>query len=116
MGTITLKVPQDIHLEYQIDSSKMMAQLLEWLKPLKPQPVTNDRLLGLFANDADFSEQITEPAMQAREKPHDQTPSQQDEAYAAAMQDYLSRPAKPLKKSQESYPPREALYDLGQFC
>jgi len=24
MGTITLKVPQDIHMEYQIDSSKMM--------------------------------------------------------------------------------------------
>jgi hypothetical protein len=43
-------------------------------------------------------------------------PSQQDEAYAAAMQDYLSRPAKPLKDSQESYPPREALYDRGKFC
>ncbi|KHD06879.1 hypothetical protein PN36_12795 [Candidatus Thiomargarita nelsonii] len=44
------------------------------------------------------------------------TPSQQDEAYAAAMQDYLSRPAKPLKDSQESYPPREELYDRGKFC
>ncbi|RKZ82564.1 MAG: hypothetical protein DRR19_20430 [Candidatus Parabeggiatoa sp. nov. 1] len=119
MGIITLKVPQDIHLEYQIDSFKVMAQLLHWLKHLeqtKQQPVKHDRLLGLFADDADFSEQITEPAMQARENHHDQTPSQQDEAYAAAMQDYLSRPAKPLKKSQESYPPREALYDLGQFC
>jgi hypothetical protein len=80
MGTITLKVPQDIHLEYQIDSSKMMVQLLDWLKPLKPQPVQNDK----------------------------------EKAYAAAMQDYLSRPAKPLKNSQESYPPREALYDRGK--
>ncbi|MEN8217284.1 MAG: hypothetical protein ABFS56_13130 [Pseudomonadota bacterium] len=33
MGTITLKVPQDIHLEYQIDNLKMVEQLLEWLKP-----------------------------------------------------------------------------------
>jgi len=43
------------------------------------------------------------------------TPSQQDEAYAAAMQDYLSRPAKPLKDSQESYPSREELYDRGKY-
>ncbi len=116
MGTITLNVPQDIHLEYQINSLKLMDQLLDWLKPLKPQPVNNGSLLGLFADDADLIDQITESAMQAREKPHDQTPSQQDEAYVAAQQDYLSRPAIPLKKSQESYPPREALYDRGQFC
>jgi len=116
MGTITLKVPQDIHVEYQIDSSKMMAQLLDWLKQLKPQPVKNERLLGLFADDADLIVQMTESAMQACEKHHDQTPSQQEKAYAAAMQDYLSRPAKPLKKAQESYPPREALYDRGHFC
>ena len=31
MGTITLKVPEDIHLEYQIDSSKLVEQLLELL-------------------------------------------------------------------------------------
>jgi len=69
MGTITLKVPQDIHLEYQIDSSKMMEQLLEWLKPLQKtkQYVENDKLLGLFADDADLIDQITESAMQARE-------------------------------------------------
>jgi hypothetical protein len=48
MGTITLKVPQDIHLEYQIDSLKMVEQLLEWLK-LQEQPIESDSLLGLFA-------------------------------------------------------------------
>jgi hypothetical protein len=122
MGTITLNVPQDIHLEYQIKSFKVMDQLLHWLKhleqpqPVKQQPVKHNRLLGLFADDADLISQITESAMQTREKHQNQTPSQQDEAYAAAMQDYLSRPAKPLKKSQESYPPREALYDRGKFC
>jgi len=106
-------VPQDIHVEYQIDSSKMMAQLLDWLKPLKPQAVKNDKkLLSLFAGDADRIEPITESTLP--EKHHNQTPSQQ--AYAAAMQDYLSRPAKPLKSSHESYPPREALYDRGNFC
>ncbi|MEK8015314.1 MAG: hypothetical protein VSS75_000495 [Candidatus Parabeggiatoa sp.] len=107
MGTITLKVPQDIHVEYQIDSSKMMLQLLDWLKQLKPQPLNDD---------TDFIVQMTQAAMPAREKHHDQTPSQQEKAYAEAMQDYLSRPAKPLKKAQESYPPREALYDRGHFC
>jgi len=98
MGTIMLKVPQDIHLEYKIDSSKMMEQLLEWLKPLKKQSIENNKLL---VDDVP-------------EKHCSETPSQQ--AYAAAMQDYLSRPAKPLKDSQESYPPREELYDRGKFC
>jgi hypothetical protein len=108
----------------------MMAQLLEWLKPLKPQAVKNDKkLLGLFAGDADRIEPITESTIPERH--HNQTPSQQayaaamqdyfnqtpsQQAYAAAMQDYLSRPAKPLKSSHESYPPREALYDRGNFC
>jgi hypothetical protein len=69
MGTITLTVPQNIYLEYKIDSSKLMDQLLEWLKPLKKtkQPIENDKLLGLFADDADLIDQITESAMQARE-------------------------------------------------
>ncbi|WP_069470748.1 hypothetical protein [Candidatus Marithrix sp. Canyon 246] len=39
MGTITLKVPQDIQLEYQIDNAKMAVQLLEWLKHLQTQSI-----------------------------------------------------------------------------
>lgn len=39
MGTIKLKVPQDIHLEYQIDNAKMVVQLLEWLKHLQTQAI-----------------------------------------------------------------------------
>ncbi len=107
MGTITLKVPQDIHVEYQIDSSKMMDQLLDWLKQLKPQALKDD---------TDFIVQMTQAAMQTHEKHPVQTPSQQEKAYAEAMQYYLSRAAKPLKKPQESYPPRETLYDRGHFC
>ncbi len=104
MGTIMLKVPQDIHLAYQIDSSKLMEQLLEWLKPLKKQEQEFEKntLLGLFGDEAEFIDQMTE--LYRKNNSH-QTPSQQ--AYAAAMQDYLSRPAKPLKDSQESYPLRE---------
>jgi len=37
--------------------------------------------------------------------------SQQDSAYTKAMQEYLSYPAKPLKKPAETYPERETLYD-----
>jgi hypothetical protein len=44
MGTITLKVPQDIHLEYQIDNTKMVVQLLEWLQPLQKQPIEDKSL------------------------------------------------------------------------
>jgi len=39
MGTITLKVPQDIHLEYQIDNAKIVIQLLEWLQLIQKQPI-----------------------------------------------------------------------------
>ncbi len=67
MGTIILTVPEDIHLEYQFDSLKMMAPLLDWLKDSQKtkQPIENDKLLGLFADDVELIDQITE--LQARE-------------------------------------------------
>jgi hypothetical protein len=70
MGTITLTVPKDIHLEYQIDNLKFTEQLLNFLQKFEstqPPISKNDPLLGLFANDADLIDQITESAMQARE-------------------------------------------------
>jgi|GEM_PF-1534393 len=48
MGTITLKVPQDIQLEYQIDNAKMVVQLLEWLQPQK-QLIEKSSILGTKA-------------------------------------------------------------------
>jgi len=43
-------------------------------------------------------------------------PSQQESAYATAMQNYLSRPPQPLRNSQDPYPSRDALYDRTKFC
>ncbi len=69
MGTITIKVPQDIHVEYQIDRSDLIDNIIEKLKEIKLEPTTTkpDRLLGLFAEDAELLDQITESAMQGRE-------------------------------------------------
>ena len=70
MGTITLKVPQDIHLEYQIDNSKMVVQLLEWLQPLQKQPIEDDSLLGLFAESpkqANYFQPQTKPLKEPQE-------------------------------------------------
>jgi len=39
MKTITLKVPQDIPLKYQIDNAKMVVQLLDGLQPLQKQTI-----------------------------------------------------------------------------
>lgn len=98
MGTIMLQVPKDIHLAYKIDSLKMMEQLLDLLTPLKKQSIKNHKWLVDEVSEKNCSETLSQ------------------QAYAAAMQDYLSRPAKPLKDFQESYPPREELYDRGKFC
>ena len=69
MGTITIKVPQDIHVEYQIDRSDHTDNIIEKLNEIKLEPTTTkpDRLLGLFAEDAELLDQITESAMQGRE-------------------------------------------------
>ena len=71
VGTITIKVPQDIQLEYEIDTIDLMIEgLLEQLKRKKQQVESGGRdlLLGLFADDADVLDEITESAMQARER------------------------------------------------
>jgi hypothetical protein len=69
MGTITIKVPQDIHVEYQIDRFDLTEDIIEKLKEIKLEPSTTapDRLLGLFAEEAELLDQITESAMQGRE-------------------------------------------------
>jgi hypothetical protein len=69
MGTITIKVPQDIHVEYQIDRSDITENIIEKLKEIKLEPSTikPDRLLGLFAEEAELLDQITESAMKGRE-------------------------------------------------
>ncbi len=51
MGTITLKVPQNIHLEYQIDSSKRVEQLLEWLNPIQNQSLENNSIVEVYSQE-----------------------------------------------------------------
>ena len=41
--------------------------MLKNLQPATPQPVKNNRLLGLFAEEAEIIDYVTESAMQARE-------------------------------------------------
>ena len=68
MGTITIKVPKNIRVKYEVDSLENTEMLLEKIAEIMRQPelTESDRLLGLFANEAEFLDQITESAMQAR--------------------------------------------------
>ena len=52
MGTITIKVPKDINIEYKVDSVEATENLLEKLNEMKMkfESVELDKLLGLFAD------------------------------------------------------------------
>jgi len=54
MGTITIKVPQNIQIEYEIDAIDVVEGLLEQLKCVRPRRESGKRdvLLGLFADNA----------------------------------------------------------------
>ena len=69
MGTITIKVPNDINIEYKVDSVEATENLLEKLNEMKmkSESVELDKLLGLFADEAEALDDVTESAMKARE-------------------------------------------------
>jgi len=69
MGTITIKVPKDINLEYKIDSVEATENLLENLNEMKmkSESVKLDKLLGLFADEAELIDNVIESAMKSRE-------------------------------------------------
>jgi hypothetical protein len=67
MGTITIRILQDIEVEYQLEDLKAVEQVLEKLKQLQPD-VIEDELTGLFADELELLDDITKSAMQAREK------------------------------------------------
>jgi uncharacterized protein involved in tellurium resistance len=69
MGTITIKVPKDIDIEYKFDSVEATENLLEKLNEIKmkSESVKLDKLLGLFANEVELIDNVIESAMKARE-------------------------------------------------
>lgn len=69
MGTITIKVPQDVQLEYEIDNLSVAEKLLTRFaaEPLVLKSVKPDRLLGLFKEEAELLDEITTDIMQTRE-------------------------------------------------
>ena len=69
MGTITIKVPKDINVEYKVDSVEATENLLEKLNEMKmkSESVELDKLLGLFADEAVLLDRVTESAMKVRE-------------------------------------------------
>ncbi len=69
MGTITIKVPKDINIEYKVDSVEATENLLEKLNEMKmkSESVKLDKLLGLFSDEAELLDHVTESVMKARE-------------------------------------------------
>lgn len=71
MGNITIHVPQQIQIEYNVHNRIMTKRLLDLLNtlilPIEPESRQHDRLLGLFENQADELDLVTEWAMQTRE-------------------------------------------------
>jgi len=69
MGTITIKVPQNVQLEYEIDNWSVAEKLLKRFasEPLVLKGVKPNRLLGLFKEDAELLDAITADIMQTRE-------------------------------------------------
>jgi len=70
MGTIIIKVPQDIQVECEINDAESVSILLETLRNMEKtlEASAHDTLTGLFADEVELIDQITEEAMQAREK------------------------------------------------
>ncbi len=70
MGTLVIRIPEDINAECEVSNSKIVNNLLKILK-LKseiPKPAKKDTLAGMFADDAELMDQVVEWAMQARER------------------------------------------------
>ncbi len=70
MGTILIKIPKEIELEYELNNSEETEKLFRKLGEINFSPKTRkpDPLLGLFSDDAEMLDRITEEALESREK------------------------------------------------
>ncbi len=70
MGTITIRIPENVELEYIIGSTEETEKLLAKLKEIeaKSRRPVSDSLTGLFSEDAELMDQIAESAMKGRER------------------------------------------------
>ena len=66
-----IHVPQQIHIEYTVENGRLTQRVLDLLNAIMlrndPHVREQDRILGLFADQADLLDQVTESAMQSRE-------------------------------------------------
>ena len=71
MGSITIRVPQNIRVQYAVEDRFITRRLLEVLNDmmlrLQPGREKPDELLGLFADEADLLDDIIASAMHTRE-------------------------------------------------
>lgn len=69
MGTITIKIPQNTNIEYIVNNIDLTEKIIEGLKSMKltPSKTINDSFLGLFADEDELINYVTESAMQSRD-------------------------------------------------
>lgn len=69
MGTITIKIPEDFELEYEISSKEETEKLLDKIKEIETHArrLKPDKLTGLFSEEPELIDQITASAMKSRE-------------------------------------------------
>jgi|GEM_PF-2679901 len=58
MGTVVIRIPEDVNAEYEISNSEIVKKLFNILnlKAEKPKNVRKDRLAGLFEDDAELTD------------------------------------------------------------
>ena len=67
MGKVLITVPQKINFEYQISNIDVAQKLIQFIDRFTQQKDSENRILGLFEDDPELMDEITEMAMQNRE-------------------------------------------------
>jgi len=70
MGKIIIKIPYEIDQEYELNNLEAVEKLLETIKHAQKKRASStkvDSVLGLFADEPDLIDEVTEMALQSRE-------------------------------------------------